>query len=523
MLGRLLPAVLLLGALLLTPAAFAGKKEEETFEDKVRNDPDALVYPPRAGEKPNAHGPVYAMGKVLEVKNAEEALKELSKAVMFTPPSIRLKAWEGMKSEEIVAIKARINDTRGVTCTEVSLVNDDLLLRLKYDERVRVMSLYRRFVDARETAWYYKGPLFTEVMKELLEKRARQGGRRNKVNVRTDAMLDKKDLPRFSNLRDLGCYIISAMPYCPQHIRAIVESEIDDKESDVLALAAGAHSKWMGHPDYASMSGSTSSGKDIVYHMNFCYSEVPLLVAAYQGYLDKEDMDDKFKRALDVVTKRVDKIKAQHKRDYNRAMAVHDAIVRSTSYKRCSTDTPCEDLFIKRRANCHGYAFANNAMLKMLGLDTHFITGDTNGSTDEHSWNLLYLDGVWAHVDLTGDDSQMVGWRTTRHDSFLITDAQKREKNKWKKIDYPPCTDDCMNIDKKFAAEFATVEEMVSTLLAKRETAPCAVLLEGKVRELSTRPDRAERLVEQALDKLGESRTIEVDYTPRGDASLRCE
>ena len=62
---------------------------------------------------------------------------------------------------------------------------------------------------------------------------------------------------------------------------------------------------------------------------------------------------------------------------------------------------------VNGRAVCSGYAKAFDLLAKASDLSTNIVTGtatNSNGSTEAHAWNQIYLDGDWYNVDVTWED-----------------------------------------------------------------------------------------------------------------------
>lgn len=64
---------------------------------------------------------------------------------------------------------------------------------------------------------------------------------------------------------------------------------------------------------------------------------------------------------------------------------------------------------------CQGYSTLYAAIAKELGLDCQIIFGGVNGSSTNHAWNAVKLDGKWYCVDSTWGDTE------NRDKYFLVT------------------------------------------------------------------------------------------------------
>ena len=62
---------------------------------------------------------------------------------------------------------------------------------------------------------------------------------------------------------------------------------------------------------------------------------------------------------------------------------------------------------VNGKAVCSGYAKAFDLLAKACGLSTIIVTGtatNSNGITEAHAWNQIYLDDAWYNVDVTWED-----------------------------------------------------------------------------------------------------------------------
>ena len=79
---------------------------------------------------------------------------------------------------------------------------------------------------------------------------------------------------------------------------------------------------------------------------------------------------------------------------------IHDYIINNSYYYK-SSDTEsgkANDVLLKGYGICSSYTDAMALFLSEFGLDNYKI------STDNHIWNLVYINNDWLHLDLTYDD-----------------------------------------------------------------------------------------------------------------------
>lgn len=121
---------------------------------------------------------------------------------------------------------------------------------------------------------------------------------------------------------------------------------------------------------------------------------------------------------------------------YDKIKAIHDYIIINTKYVREEeTDANGNLLFplgtnkaygplINKIASCGGYTDLMSLFLYKMEIQNYKI------SSEEHIWNLVYIDGTWKHLDLTWDDPiTSTGEDLLTHNFFLISTQELIAKN----------------------------------------------------------------------------------------------
>jgi len=113
--------------------------------------------------------------------------------------------------------------------------------------------------------------------------------------------------------------------------------------------------------------------------------------------------------------------------DYDAVKYFHDEIIR-----RCKYDANAENMLsaygclVDGRAVCEGYAKALILLCSEYGIECVPITGNTRNSegvVEPHMWNLVKLDDVWYHFDLTWNDPiTTLGEDFIKYDYFAVSD-----------------------------------------------------------------------------------------------------
>lgn len=86
---------------------------------------------------------------------------------------------------------------------------------------------------------------------------------------------------------------------------------------------------------------------------------------------------------------------------------IHDYVIDSTKYDTLKTNNIHDDTYKSNTAYgvliqgygiCSGYSDTIAIFLNALGIENYKI------SNDKHIWNLVYINGIWTHLDATWDD-----------------------------------------------------------------------------------------------------------------------
>ncbi len=120
--------------------------------------------------------------------------------------------------------------------------------------------------------------------------------------------------------------------------------------------------------------------------------------------------------------------------DEDKIKAVHDYIINNSSYDKERSDNQIAEYdsdtaygnLIQGYGICGGYTDSMKIFLDRLGLPNYKI------ASENHVWNLVYINDGWYHLDLTWDDPVVTnGKDILEYNFFLITteELEKQETN----------------------------------------------------------------------------------------------
>ncbi|MCI5552287.1 MAG: hypothetical protein MR388_00415 [Tenericutes bacterium] len=148
------------------------------------------------------------------------------------------------------------------------------------------------------------------------------------------------------------------------------------------------------------------------------------------------------KKQIELIDQKIDEIISEiitdNMSDREKIKAVHDYIINHTRYDEehanaikngLNEDTPSASntaygVLFNGKAICSGYTDAMALFLDKLGFKNYKIF------SPKHTWNCVFVDGSWRHLDLTWDDPVTSnGEDRLEYNFFLITDDELEEKN----------------------------------------------------------------------------------------------
>lgn len=128
--------------------------------------------------------------------------------------------------------------------------------------------------------------------------------------------------------------------------------------------------------------------------------------------------------------------------EYEREKMLHDKLAAAVSYEETANAHNAYGALVGGKAVCEGYAEAYQYLLQLAGLQAFIANGTAinseTGNSENHTWNLVRIDGEYYNVDLTWDDQDEMLF----YAYFNKTDSQITEDHTVSAPDYalPECT-----------------------------------------------------------------------------------
>lgn len=129
--------------------------------------------------------------------------------------------------------------------------------------------------------------------------------------------------------------------------------------------------------------------------------------------------------------------------EFEKALFLHDYLVQNVEYDSVAAEQIIQQqrteqaadastiygVFINQKAVCSGYAKAYQYLLTQVGIESVYVLGQgiSEQGTEEHIWNMVYLEGNPYHIDVTWDDPVFEDEESDNyvcHDYFGLTTEQ---------------------------------------------------------------------------------------------------
>ena len=123
--------------------------------------------------------------------------------------------------------------------------------------------------------------------------------------------------------------------------------------------------------------------------------------------IEKVYDDDKIDYINNFITDFINNNVSNDMSDVDKIKVFHDYVINNTDFDIEESHKSTRDgsishtaygLIVNHKAICGGYSDTMSIYLYMLSIPNYRI------STNDHVWNLVYVDNTWKHLDLTWDD-----------------------------------------------------------------------------------------------------------------------
>lgn len=131
--------------------------------------------------------------------------------------------------------------------------------------------------------------------------------------------------------------------------------------------------------------------------------------------IQKKYSEEKINKINELVNNVISELDSNNIDDLTKIERIHNYILNHTVYDKNTNNFDINSAYgslIEGHAVCSGYADAFSIFMNIYKIPNIRV------SSENHLWNLVYINGKWLHIDLTWDDSE-----NNKYDNnyFLIT------------------------------------------------------------------------------------------------------
>ena len=131
-----------------------------------------------------------------------------------------------------------------------------------------------------------------------------------------------------------------------------------------------------------------------------------------KGFSSENDV----KNALAKISQEKNKVKSKLTGDtYKDIKIIHDYLVDEIDYDQNNQSSGTYTIYgalVEKKCVCEGYTRAFKYLADMAGIDCLLMQGEatnTDGTTESHAWNAVYVKNAWYLIDTTWYDPIIVG------------------------------------------------------------------------------------------------------------------
>lgn len=147
---------------------------------------------------------------------------------------------------------------------------------------------------------------------------------------------------------------------------------------------------------------------------------------------DYSELDEEQVQVLSIAAQVVEE--CAELSTYEKALYVHDYLTSTTTYGFSENPYSEYGALVENMAVCQGYSYAYKLCMDLLEIPCITVGGEANnGEYDlSHAWNMIQIDGIWYHVDVTWDDATTsTDYGSWCHLYFCVDDEFMSQNHAW--------------------------------------------------------------------------------------------
>ena len=202
-----------------------------------------------------------------------------------------------------------------------------------------------------------------------------------------------------------------------------------NKFYDILSQKNGT--KTLGDDYQASIEAFTHDNPDLFYldvsklYLNM-ETKKKAFSTTYNVYISPEEGQNYFasgftsETQVKIALQKIEQVKSDIKANftgntYKDIKIIHDYLVDNVEYDETYQSIGTYSIYgalVEKKCVCEGYTRAFKYLSDMAGIRCVLMQGNatnSDGTTEKHAWNAVFLNGLWYLVDTTWDDPIVIG------------------------------------------------------------------------------------------------------------------
>lgn len=192
------------------------------------------------------------------------------------------------------------------------------------------------------------------------------------------------------------------------------------------------------HPELAVVDSSQ-------VHVEYTAFELWILPGYWFPQNDVYHNHMQFLEECEFIANRITNTQAS---DVEKEIAIHEFLCRNIQYGYCDTgnemgskisQSAFSTLF-ERKGVCKGISMLFKCLADLVGLKVFVVEGELfDQEWESHAWNIIAINGMYAHVDLTHDICIYQNNRVLVYEGLNFSDNDAGNTYRWERKKFPAC------------------------------------------------------------------------------------
>lgn len=172
---------------------------------------------------------------------------------------------------------------------------------------------------------------------------------------------------------------------------------------------------------------------DHIDYVTYTLDDEPTSIEVTPVFSMTEEEQESYKTQIEEEADRMLADAPWDGNDFEKALYVYETLIREVDYVEDSENNQnIISAFINHETVCQGYSYATQYLLEKLGIPCTTVIGTVESGAEDHSWNLVILDGEYYYIDTTWGNSEY----TYRDEETPEAIEEAEEEDGYEYVDY---------------------------------------------------------------------------------------